>query len=301
MNLPLIIATFCHKGGVGKTTDTVGLADALAYKFPGIKILILDADEQSNIKTIFGVKFSNAEGGLAHILLNNGKPEDVIIPVRPSIDVILSGGRWIREFETNYAGKEGAHLLLRTYFRKLDQYDIILVDSPPALSLISSNIVTLADYLLIPCSPELLGFVGVKNTISFLDVFEKQFKERNEPIPVAKVLGVVPNMYDGRRLLDQEITEDLERMANADLLRGGKVFQPIRADMKIRTAQARRKLISELPGATRPIEDFRKLADDICLITNFAPQKILTPNIAAAKTEMKPPRSSKTREMPVNA
>ena len=77
MKKPTVIAVICHKGGVGKTSSTVSLADALAASNPGKRILIVDADEQSNVKTIFAIKMHEAEGGLASVLLDNAIGDQV--------------------------------------------------------------------------------------------------------------------------------------------------------------------------------------------------------------------------------
>ena len=111
MKKPLILAVMCHKGGTGKTTTTLGLADA--FSNTGRKVLIVDADEQSNIKTIFGIKLQQAEGGLAATLLDNIKPETLAINARPNIDVILSGGRLMREFEKTHSNTPESELLMK--------------------------------------------------------------------------------------------------------------------------------------------------------------------------------------------
>jgi len=62
----------------------------------------------------------------------------------------------------------------------LENYDVVLIDTPPALSLISTNIITFADYLLLPCSPDLLAVVGVKNTLNFIENIESHLKNNTQ-------------------------------------------------------------------------------------------------------------------------
>ena len=251
----------CHKGGVGKTTTTVEMGDCLASLFPKKKILILDADEQSNLKTVFGLKLRSAEGGLASILLEDMNPEHVKISVRSNIDIILSGGRMMRDFDKKYSNTPGADLMLKHRLEHINNYDYILIDSPPALSLISSNIAHYADYIVIPCTPELLAIVGVKNTIAFFDNLENSY--RNREVHLAKILGIVPTVHDSRRLIDVTIIEDLNRMEENNLTRGGVIFKPIRSDIKIKTAQIKRKLLLESFPSCKAAEDFKNLANDI--------------------------------------
>jgi chromosome partitioning protein len=262
MKKPTVIAVLCHKGGVAKTSTTTALADALVQHEPKARVLILDCDEQANIKTIFAVKLSEAEGGVASILLENTDPARVRVSVRPNIDVILSGGRMMRDFEKTHLNTPDNELILKRRMERVgSEYDYVLIDSPPALSLVSSNIAMYADFCVIPCTADLLAVVGVRSTLFFLENLEIYFKDRG--IAPCGVVGVVPTMYDQRRILDMTILDDIQRMSNADLMRGGVVFDPIRSDTKVKTAQVRRKLLSEAFPASKAFADYQKLCIDM--------------------------------------
>lgn len=73
------------------------------------------------------------------------------------------------------------------------------------------------------------------NTLNFVENIESHYK--NKKIKISKVLGIIPTMHDGRRNLDMDILDDLQRLEDANLLRGGRVFSPIRIDIKVKTAQ----------------------------------------------------------------
>lgn len=287
MKKPIVIAVLCHKGGVAKTTSTTSLADALVRRNPKARVLILDCDEQSNIKTIFAVKLHEAEGGVGAILRDNSDPAKVCVRVRPSIDVILSGGRLMHMFEKNHANTPDAEFILKRRMESVaGDYDFILIDSPPALSLISSNIAMYADYCVIPFAPDLLSIVGVRGTLFFLENVEKASKSK-----VCKVLGVLPTLYDQRRSVDQTILDDAQRLANADLLRGGIVFDPIRTDTKVKTAQVKRKLLSEAFPASKAAADYQKFCDDLLARIEFLEKQDVQPSkIAKAH---KPVRTAK--------
>lgn len=269
MKKPLIIAIMCHKGGTAKTATTSALADV--FLNAGKKVLIVDADEQSNIKTIFGIKLQQSEGGLSAVLLNNVNPSTLCVRVRPALDVLLSGGRLVRDFERIHSNTPGSELLMKKRMVGLSSYDIVLIDTPPAMSLISSNIVAFADYVLLTCSPDLLAFVGVKNTLNFIEGVESPL--RKQKASVARVLGVLPTLYDGRRTLDMDILNDLHGLESADLLRGGRVFSPIRIDIKIKTAQVRRKLLSESFPSSKAAEDYFLAAREIIERVSFYEKK----------------------------
>jgi cellulose biosynthesis protein BcsQ len=121
--------------------------------------------------------------------------------------------------------------------------------------------VTYADYLVLPSSPDLLAVVGVKNTLYFIENMKEVFKRAN--VAVADVLGILPTMYDQRRNLDMSIVDDFQRMADNNLTLGGRVFSPIRTDIKVKTAQIKRKLLSEAFASSKAAEDYRKLAQEV--------------------------------------
>jgi chromosome partitioning protein len=275
MSKPIVIAIMCHKGGTAKTSTISGLADAIVQTHPDKKVLIVDTDEQSNQKTIFGIKLHEAEGGTASCLLNGISPDKILITVRPNIAVILSGGRAVRDFEKIIANQPDAEILMRKHFSSLTGFDFILIDTPPALSLISSNVVLYSDYILIPCSPEMLALVGVKNTLAFLEDMEKHYKHKHKHFP--KVLGVVPTLHDKRRLLDLGIIDDLERMQQHDMLKGGIVFAPIANDIKVKTSQVKRRLLSEFAPQSKAAEGYQQLAREIIKMTTEK-SKLPTPS-----------------------
>jgi chromosome partitioning protein len=251
------LAVVNNKGGIGKTSTVLGLASSIRKIQPNAKILIVDSDEQSCIKTSFSVKLGQAEGGLAAVLMDGIQPEKLAFSVRDNLDIILSGGRAMREFEKNYAKTPNADLIVSECFKKLFGYNYVIFDTPPAFSLLTSNILNYCNYLIIPCELDLFGYVGVKNTITFIDNLREHFRKKN--IPLARVLGVLPTMYDERRNMDLDILQDLENFVyekkeikDNDAI----VFSPIRQDIKVKTSQVKRKLLHEFAPTSRAAEDY---------------------------------------------
>lgn len=255
-NKPKKIAILNHKGGVGKTATCTGLASALTYINPKYKILLIDADEQANLKTVFGIKLKDVQGSLADILSSSVNPSKCTTSVRENIDVILSGGKKIRDYVKDFANFPNAEKLMAERFSETNEYDYILIDCPPALSLVSSNVALYADYVVIPVGPDLLSFVAAKATVSFLEEMSSKFGHAPE------ILGVLPTIHDSRRNIDLDILDDLERLADSGLLHDGICFSEIRSDAKFKTAQVRRKLIHEAFPKSTSATDYLKFAKD---------------------------------------
>jgi chromosome partitioning protein len=254
-----VIAVMCHKGGAGKTTTVNSLAGYYAQR--GNKVLIIDADEQANIKTLFGMRLSNADGGLASILISNLMPESMIQKTPfENIDVILSGGRKMKDFEETVFQRPDRYNIMSSSCKKLrDIYDIILIDTPPAIGAISVNVVAFADYALLVSEPDLLGAIGARATEQFIS------KEvgTDMKLPCPKILGVAFTRFDARRSADHNAFDEMDTYASKGLLGGGKVYEPIRQDSKIRTAQARRKTIFHYAPNSNGAIDYVKLGEQI--------------------------------------
>jgi cellulose biosynthesis protein BcsQ len=133
------------------------------------------------------------------------------------------------------------------------------VDCPPAISLVSANVVTFADYILVPCLPDLLAFVGAKQTINFIESVGKFYHDSD--FPLAKVLGVVLTQYDHRHSLDNTVEGDLEDLQNSGLVR--RCFKSIPKDIKVKTAQVKRKLLSEGFANSNAAKAYRQLVQDM--------------------------------------
>jgi chromosome partitioning protein len=254
---PIVIAILNHKGGVAKTATASGLASAISILEPKKKILIIDADEQANLKTVFGIKLREANASLSSVLIDNINPNKAAISVRENIDIILSGGRGIREFNVKYATIPNAESLMSERFKALEGYDYVLIDCPPALSLISSNIALYATHVIIPVAPDMLSVMAAKATITFIDEMEKTYNK------APKILGVIPTMHDSRRNLDLDIVDDLERLADSNMLNGGRCFTEVRMDTKVKTAQVKRKLIHEVFPKSNAAKDYLEVGKEV--------------------------------------
>ncbi len=244
-----------QKGGVGKTTTAVNLAVGLADR--GLRTLLIDADPQGNATTGLGIDKQKLENTLYELLVSTADgetPDPAAAMVRLSefLDVIpstldLAGAEPVL---MNAVGKE---TILREALQPVrDQYDWILVDGPPSLGLLTINILSAADAVLVPMQCEFYALEGLSQLMKTIDVVRKRI---NPSLTVAKVLLT---MHDPRSKLTQQVADEVRAFF------GDKV-SPIAIPRNVR--------LSEAPGfgeaavrlypSSKGAEAYRSLAEEV--------------------------------------
>ena len=191
----MTIAIINQKGGTGKTTTVVNLGCALAKK--GKKVLLVDLDPQGNLSYWLGC--SDLDVSLANVLLEETDLSDILedregLKVAPS-DMSLA------DLEINIASMEEREGLLHKVLSDLDEYDYILIDCPPSLSLLTVNALTASDQVIIPLQMEVLSLQGLDQIISSIGKIKDVLNEDLE------IMGLLPVMVDSRRKLSKEVHE----------------------------------------------------------------------------------------------
>jgi len=195
-----VIAFANQKGGVAKTTTTLNLGVALREL--GHRVLVVDLDPQGNLTMSQGMNPDAIERSMFDVLVHRVPISDIIHPVE--VDVAVSS--------IDLAGAELALSALIGRERALDkalvevreQYDFILLDTPPSLGLLTINAFVASDGVIVPVQCEYLslrGLVQLENTLAMV---------RENLNPNVRVEGIVPTMYDGRTLHAREAIEILE-------------------------------------------------------------------------------------------
>ena len=144
------IAVMNQKGGTGKTTTTVSLAHGLAMA--GHKTLIVDMDSQGNVGVCLG---RDGTLNLYHLLVDNAEPKSAIISARPNLD-LLPSNNLLAKVEVHLAHVQQPHKVLRNRFKEIVDYDYIVLDCGPSLSLLNQNALYFADQVLIPVACDYL-------------------------------------------------------------------------------------------------------------------------------------------------
>ncbi|MBW3011300.1 ParA family protein [Candidatus Woesearchaeota archaeon] len=234
-----------QKGGVGKTTTTVNLAIGLARKKR--KVLILDLDAQGNVSTCLGKR---GEKTMYDLLVNKVPISECIVNIEKNVDAVTSDGK-LAEAETILMGRPNRERILSRALEDLDEeeYEFILMDCPPSMSLMSQNALLFADEALIPSSTEALSFVGLKQMLEVIDESNTLF---DHDLVVA---GILPTMYDRRNKICVQVLGQMENEYN------GMTLEPIRVNSKLIEAPGHSKTIFDYARSSRGAEDYRKLVD----------------------------------------
>lgn len=223
-NMSHIISVFNQKGGVGKSTTVINLSAALGRL--GNKILIVDGDPQGNTTSGLGVDKKSLEISMYDMLINQVKPEDVIVETSAENVFIVPANVDLAGAEIELTDIENRELILKNALEKLnDRYDYIFIDCPPSLGLLSINALVASDSVLIPIQCEYYALEGVSQLIDTIALVKKSLN------PELEIEGVVLSMFDGRTNLSIEVVEEVKKYFR------GKVYTSI-IPRNVRLAEA---------------------------------------------------------------
>jgi chromosome partitioning protein len=199
-----IVALVNQKGGVGKTTSTVNLAATLAGD--GARVLVVDIDPQGNATSSFGVDKQELDATLYDALVGDVDPAGIVIAgVRERID-LLPATPTLAAAEVELVDQpRREHRLADTLAPLRDRYDVVLIDSPPSLGMLTVNALTAADGVVIPVQCEYLALEGVSQVLATIDLIRRGLN------PDLELLGVLMTMYDGRTRLSAHVVDEVRR------------------------------------------------------------------------------------------
>ncbi len=198
-----IIAIANQKGGVGKTTTAINLSSCLADK--GQKVLSIDMDPQGNMTSGLGVDKDEVETTVYDLIIGEAEVDEVIQKnVMENLDVIPTNID-LSAAEIELIGIDDKEYILRNAVHKVrDNYDFIIIDCPPSLSMLTINAMTTADSVLVPIQCEYYALEGLSQLIHTVHLVKERLN------PILEIEGVVFTMYDARTNLSLQVVENVK-------------------------------------------------------------------------------------------
>ena len=245
-----VITITNQKGGVGKTTTAAALLASLHRR--GARVLGVDLDPQGSLGFSLGLDIERCTT-LYDVFRGAVEPAAAIsatdtCDLMPS-NILLSAA----ELEFNRPGRE--FLLKTALSRVADRYDYIVIDTPPALNILTVNAYVATDSLIIPMAPEVLSLLGVSQIKETIESVRNYYNSR------LRVLGILLNRYNARFNLNREILELAQQMA-AQL--DTRVFETkIRTSVAVAEAPAQGISVVDYAPSSKPAQDFEALCDEI--------------------------------------
>jgi chromosome partitioning protein len=219
-----VISITNQKGGVGKTTTAVNLAYYLAKS--GKKTLLIDFDPQGNATSGLGIDKQDLKLTMSEVAMETAKLDDVVMPTKYANFFVAPATPFLANTEVQLAQADRRFSRLKSAIESSEfYYDVIIIDSPPSLSLLTVNGLVATQYVLLPVQAEFYALEGLGQLLETMKLVRKGMN------PTLELLGVLPTMMDTRTTLSGQVHEEIKKHFP------GKVFNTV-IPRNIRLAEA---------------------------------------------------------------
>lgn len=230
MSKPVIIAVTNQKGGVGKTTSSINIAYCLSKM--GKQVLLVDFDPQGNSTSGLGVNKEKLEKTILDVVQHDKPISTVIVQTAYKRLDIVPATPQLANAEVELAKAERRFVRLKEALKGLDNYDVIIIDSPPSLSLLTVNGLIAAHYVILPVQAEFYALEGLGQLLETMKLIRKGLN------PTLELAGVLVTMIDSRTTLSSQVHNEIKKHFP------GKVFE---------TTIPRNVRIAEAPSHGAPV------------------------------------------------
>lgn len=246
-----IIAIANQKGGVGKSTTTINLGSCLAEM--GKNVLAIDIDPQGNTTSGLGVDKNESENTLYELLLGETEIQRCIVQnIQESLSLIPSNMD-LAGAEIELIGIDNKEYILKDAVAKIqNEYDFIIMDCPPSLSMLTINAMTAADSIIVPIQCEYYALEGLSQLVHTIQLVQDRLN------PKLEIEGVVFTMYDARTNLSLEVVENVKENLKQNIY---KTIIP--RNVRLAEAPSHGMPINIYDAKSAGAESYRLLAEEV--------------------------------------
>lgn len=245
------LALINNKGGVGKTTTAVHLAEGLSRQ--GKDVLLVDLDAQASASLSLGCEREGLEPSIATLLYQDIDPREAVRPAPGATIDLITGSEQLQNADIRLAGELGRERILADILEGIETYyDVVILDCPPSLALLPVNAIVASDWFIVPVEPHYLALEGVG---SMLDTVQSIRQEIGE---AAGLLGIVVTRADFRAKATKQAIEMLREE------HGETVFGTVvRGNVRVSEATSFGTTVFEHATNSTGAEAYRKLTEEV--------------------------------------